>query len=140
LISTLPHHFADIKRNACARSWLLMIEKLSSASQHVLQLSGESRPIATENVHRQDTFKEESNPYINYDKADIEKKIETMNMFLEPTHTNLKFELHEKLHQYYVSVIDSETQKVIKEIPPKKLLDAYAKMAEFMGLLVDEKI
>jgi flagellar protein FlaG len=118
----------------------VMIEKLPSASQHNLHPSGAKLPAAAETVHKQDIVKEESNPYIDYDKADIEKKIDTMNTFLEPTHTNLKFEMHEKLKEYYVAVVDSETQEVIKEIPPKQLLDAYAKMAEFMGLLVDEKI
>ncbi|SNZ05170.1 flagellar protein FlaG [Terribacillus aidingensis] len=117
-----------------------MIEKLPSASQHVIQPSGNKNPAAAENVHKQDNVSEESNPYIDYDKADIEKVIEKMNQFLEPTHTNMKFELHEELERYYVTVVDSETKEVVKEIPPKKLLDAYAKMAEFMGILVDEKI
>jgi flagellar protein FlaG len=116
-----------------------MIEKLSSVSQHVIHPTGEYRP-AVETIHKQDAVKGESNPYINYEKLDIEEVIETMNNFLELTHTNMKFELHEKLERYYVTVVDSDTQEVIKEIPPKKLLDAYAKMAEFMGILVDEKI
>ncbi|MFP3361912.1 flagellar protein FlaG, partial [Planococcus sp. SIMBA_143] len=50
-----------------------------------------------------------------------------------------KFELHDKLEKYYVTVVDSETKEVIKEIPPKKFLDMYAQMAEFMGILIDEK-
>jgi flagellar protein FlaG len=117
-----------------------MIEKLSSASQHVLQPLGSKLPAAAENIHKQDIVKEESNPYIDYEKADIEKVIEKMNQFMEPLHTNMKFELHEKLERYYVTVVDFYTKEVVKEIPPKKLLDAYAKMAEFMGILVDEKI
>ena len=118
-----------------------MIDKLSSsASQHVTHTSGESRPVANTVLHKQETASDASKPYIDYDKSDIEKVIETMNQFLEPTHTNMKFELHEELDRYFVTVVDSDTQEVIKEIPPKKLLDAYAKMAEFMGLLVDKKI
>ncbi|WP_342744356.1 flagellar protein FlaG [Oceanobacillus rekensis] len=42
--------------------------------------------------------------------------------------------------KYYVTVIDSNTREVIKEIPPKKMLDMYAEMADFMGMLVDKKI
>lgn len=55
-------------------------------------------------------------------------------------HTSIKFELHDKLDRYYVSVIDKNTDEVIKEIPPKKMLDMYAAMAEFMGFIVDEKV
>ncbi|PAF18068.1 flagellar protein FlaG [Terribacillus saccharophilus] len=117
-----------------------MIDRLSSASQHVTQPSGENRPAASETVHKPENASGSSKPYIDYDKSDIEKVIETMNQFLEPTHTNMKFELHEELERYFVTVVDSDTQEVIKEIPPKKLLDGYAKMAEFMGLLVDKKI
>lgn len=117
-----------------------MIDRLSSASQHVTQPSGENRPAASEAVHKPESVSGSSKAYIDYDKSDIEKVIETMNKFLEPTHTNMKFELHEELDRYFVTVVNSDTQEVVKEIPPKKLLDGYAKMAEFMGLLVDKKI
>ncbi|AXI10014.1 flagellar protein FlaG [Oceanobacillus sp. 143] len=74
------------------------------------------------------------------DKQDIEQKIASFNEFLQPVRTNLKFELHEKLDRYYVSVVDSVTHEVIKEIPPKKMLDMYAELADFMGFLVDKRI
>ena len=63
-----------------------------------------------------------------------------INELVEPLRRNLKFELHDKLDKYYVTVIDSNTREVIKEIPPKKMLDMYAEMADFMGILVDKKI
>lgn len=75
---------------------------------------------------------------INTDE--VETVISKLNEFIEPVRTNLKFELHEKLKEYYVTVVNPVTDEVIKEIPPKKLLDMYAAMAEFMGFLVDEKI
>ncbi|WP_026570966.1 MULTISPECIES: flagellar protein FlaG [Bacillaceae] len=74
------------------------------------------------------------------EKNQVQNTIDALNEFLEPTHTGLKFELHDKLEKYYVTVIDTDTKEVIKEIPPKKLLDVYAAMAEFMGFIVDEKI
>lgn len=73
-------------------------------------------------------------------KEDIEKVTSKLNEFIEPLRTNLKFEYHEKLHEYYVTVVDQKTKEVIKEIPSREMLDMYAAMADFMGLLVDEKI
>jgi flagellar protein FlaG len=73
-------------------------------------------------------------------KEMIVNKVEGMNEFLEPTSTNVKFQLHEKLDIYYVQVIDSKTNEVLKEIPNKKFLDMYASMAELAGLMVDEKL
>ncbi|WP_234028538.1 flagellar protein FlaG [Lentibacillus sp. Marseille-P4043] len=73
-------------------------------------------------------------------EEDVKSVLSKLNDFMEPLRTNLKFEYHEKLDEYYVTIVNPKTDEVIKEIPPKKMLDMYAAMAEFMGLLVDEKI
>jgi flagellar protein FlaG len=73
-------------------------------------------------------------------KADMEDIVNNMNKILKSSHTALKFELHEKLQEYYVTIVDDITQEVVKEIPSKKLLDIYAAMTEFVGLVVDKKI
>lgn len=72
-------------------------------------------------------------------KEAIVDKVDSMNEFLEPTSTNVKFQLHEELEVYYVQVIDSKTDEVLREIPNKKFLDMYASMADLAGLIVDEK-
>src|SRR5699024_4206145 len=73
-------------------------------------------------------------------KEDIQTVVDQLNGFIEPLRTNLQFILHDKLEEYYITVIDVETEEVIREIPPKEILDTYAAMAEYMGLLVDEKV
>jgi flagellar protein FlaG len=73
-------------------------------------------------------------------KEELEKVVKGMNEFLLPSNTSLKFEMHEELKEYYVKIIDSQTQEVVKEIPSKKILDMYAAMTKFVGLLVDKKI
>ncbi|MER2089765.1 MAG: flagellar protein FlaG [Sporosarcina sp.] len=73
--------------------------------------------------------------------ADKAKQVtDSMNTFLESSNTQLRFKLHEKLNEYYVTIIDSKTDEVIREIPSKKLLDIHAAMREFVGLLVDRKM
>ncbi|WP_017472516.1 flagellar protein FlaG [Amphibacillus jilinensis] len=74
------------------------------------------------------------------DRVELESMVEGLNEFLEPVRTSIKFEMHEKLEKYYVRVVDSSTDEIIREIPPEQMLDMYAAMAEFMGLIVDEKI
>lgn len=73
-------------------------------------------------------------------KEDVLLAVKNTNNFLEPVMTNLKFVYHEDLNDYYVTIIDPTTEEVIREIPPKKMLDMYVAMAEYMGLLVDEKV
>jgi flagellar protein FlaG len=75
-----------------------------------------------------------------FSKEKIEEVVKGLNEFLQPSHTSLKFELHDELKEYYVQIIDERTKEVIREIPPKKLLDIYATMMQFVGLIVDKKI
>jgi len=73
-------------------------------------------------------------------KEKIEKVLTSLNEFLQPSQTHLKYELHEKLKEYYVTLVDSDTNEIIKEIPSKKILDIYSAMTEFIGLMFDKKI
>lgn len=73
-------------------------------------------------------------------KEQVQQAVINLNKFVNPSHTALKFEFHEKLEEYYVTIVDENTKEIIKEVPPKKLLDIYAAMAEFLGFIVDEKI
>ncbi|MFF5399207.1 flagellar protein FlaG [Peribacillus butanolivorans] len=73
-------------------------------------------------------------------KERVQDVVESLNTFLNPTHTAVCFEYHEKLNEYYVKVVDDVTNETIREIPPKKLLDFYAAMTEFVGIMVDEKV
>lgn len=73
--------------------------------------------------------------------ADKAKQLtESMNTFLASANTQLRFKFHDKLNEYYVTIVDSKTDEVIREIPSKKLMDIHAAMREFVGLLVDRKI
>jgi len=70
----------------------------------------------------------------------VKKMTESLNDFLETTSTKLRYEFHEKLEKYYVTLVDSETDQVVREIPNKKLMDMYASMLDFIGILIDKKI
>lgn len=65
---------------------------------------------------------------------------DSMNKFLESVNTQLRFKMHDELKEYYVTIVDSKTDEVVREIPSKKLMDIYAAMKEFVGLLIDRKI
>ncbi|AMV12258.1 flagellar biosynthesis protein FlaG [Geobacillus thermoleovorans] len=83
---------------------------------------------------------EDSSPSQPLSEEKLEKVVNGLNELVQPSHTSVRFELHKELNEYYVQVIDEKTHEVIREIPPKKLLDMYAAMMEFVGLLVDKKI
>lgn len=119
-----------------------MIEGLSSN-----QFSSHLRPstFSGEQVENQEKeritlpqVKEENNEVLPKEK--VKNIVDSLNKFMESSPTALKFEFHEKLNEYYVKIIDEKTKETVREIPPKKMLDFYAAMTEFLGLILDRKI
>lgn len=73
-------------------------------------------------------------------KEKLQKAVDVVNEFLEINHSSSKFMYHEGLERYYVTIVNRDTEEVVKEIPPKKLLDAFYEMQKMVGMIVDEKI
>jgi len=71
--------------------------------------------------------------------AFLEKAIDRANFTFEIQNRSLRFKIHERTNEVIVKVVDSETEEVIREIPPEKLLDMFANMLELAGLIVDER-
>ena len=51
----------------------------------------------------------------------------------------LDFSVHGETGRIKVSVMDKDTGKVIREVPPGQVLDLIAKIDEMMGILFDQK-
>lgn len=70
----------------------------------------------------------------------IQNGINKLNKVLKGSNTHLEYERHEVFkNQLVVKIIDDDTKKVIKEIPPKKILDMVAEMCKLAGVIVDKK-
>ncbi len=65
--------------------------------------------------------------------------IEKANKAVEGLNTSCKFSIHESTKQIMVKVVDTDTGKVIREVPPEKILDLVAKMCERAGIWIDER-
>ena len=52
----------------------------------------------------------------------------------------LKFEMNHQSNMITVKVIDPETDKVIKELPPEELQRLHSHLKETIGVLFDERI
>jgi flagellar protein FlaG len=121
-----------------------MIDRLSSnpiSSQHRTTEYGGITLQTTEIEENASSVKNEENQEtILFSIEKIEEMVDNMNQFMEFSPTELKFEFHEKLNEYYVKIIDEKTKETVREIPPKKMLDFYAAMTEFLGMIVDKKI
>lgn len=75
-----------------------------------------------------------------FSEHELIRGIETTNERLEIYNSRLEFSIHEKTKDIMIKVINTQTDEVIREIPPQKILDMVANMLEQAGLLVDEKV
>lgn len=74
------------------------------------------------------------------DKKELDKSINKLNKFLEDEKTHAEYSYHDKFKNILmIKIVDDETDKVIMEVPPKKILDMVAKMCELAGVLIDKK-
>lgn len=69
----------------------------------------------------------------------VKAAVDDLNKKVKMKHTQCSFKYHDDTNRISITVMDSETQEVIKEIPPEKALDMLAKAWELAGLMVDEK-
>ncbi|SKA72712.1 flagellar protein FlaG [Clostridium sp. USBA 49] len=72
-------------------------------------------------------------------EKDLKNAVDKLNKFLEDNKTHAEYEIHDKLNDVMIKIVDDNTGKVIKEIPPQKILDMVAKMCEIVGILFDKK-
>jgi flagellar protein FlaG len=72
--------------------------------------------------------------------VDIGAALEELQQVSLAFNRRLSFSLNQKIDTVVVKVIDSQTDKVIKEIPPKELQVVHERIKEAIGLLFDEKI
>src|SRR5699024_3848179 len=100
---------------------------------HRVQTNAERRNEATHSKQTavaHDTVKQ---------KQDVKTALDNKNELNDHVFTKVKFVMHDELEQYYVKVVHPKADEVIREIPPEKMLDIYAQIADYMELLVDEK-
>lgn len=74
-----------------------------------------------------------------YNREELEKAVEDTNRIVFEDDNRFEFKVHERTGRMMVKLIDNETDEVVKEIPPEKILDLVASIWDLVGILVDER-
>lgn len=109
------------------------LTKLQNSVQQATTQSSTSKQIPTNDVSISEMTDEQGNPTEQAYQTAVNK----MNEFMEYNQRSSKFIFHNDLERYYVEVVDAQSQEVIKEVPPKALLDAYYEMQKLAGKIFD---
>ena len=96
--------------------------------------AGTSKP---ENETEQNSINNDAKDQLN--KKEVEEITAGLNDFMESINTDIKFVLHQRTDTLMVQVVDVEKHKVLREAPPKELLDVLARIRDFVGALLDKK-
>lgn len=88
-------------------------------------------PSAIERIEEQTKENMENTKKVKNAIAEVNRKMNQK--------TRCEFAYHEDTKRVSIKVIDSETEEVIREIPPQETLDMLSKMWEVAGILVDEQ-
>ena len=69
----------------------------------------------------------------------MDKLIEQLNQSLNPFNTTLRFGFDNKSDDFYVSVIDTKSNRMLRRFPIEQAEQLLLKMQEVNGLLFDQK-
>ena len=71
---------------------------------------------------------------------DIRETVDSLEKLITRFNRRFQFTVDQQINRIVVKVIDRETDKVIREVPPEEIQHLLARLRETMGLLVDEEI
>jgi len=109
------------------------VQRQKAAAAAIQQGDSKNRKIIQEN-QRPDT---KARNLKDFNPEEYLKDIVTITSIFN---RKLKFFVNHSTNQVIVKVIDGDTDKVIKEIPPEALQRLHSRMREAIGLLIDEEI
>jgi flagellar protein FlaG len=69
-------------------------------------------------------------------KEDVQEMVEALKDLTDTLQTKLNFSVDEGTNNIVVKVIDKDTDKVIRQIPPEELLELQEKMQDLTGFLL----
>lgn len=70
----------------------------------------------------------------------LEKIAEEINSNFRIFNTSISFSVDDATGNTVIKILDRESEKVIREIPPSELLKLAAKFADIIGRIVDETV
>jgi len=111
----------------------------SETRSNVQNIQTESNRNVDKDSYDYQELSQKSKYELSIDEALWIEMIEKANKAITGATCRFEYSIHEGTKEIMVKVINKETQEVIREIPPEKILDMVAKMWELVGILVDER-
>lgn len=98
-----------------------------------------SRPVT--NTESQESTVKEDQQYVkpgSMKEKDVKHMTEELNKAMERANSNLSFKYHKEVNMMSVAVVDKESGKVIKELPPEEMVNNMIKSKIWIGAFLDK--
>ena len=71
----------------------------------------------------------------------LERKVEAFNKGLQSlSQTKVRFRVDPGLEELLVSVVDTDTDEIVRQIPSEEMVEIAQRMREIQGILLDRKV
>lgn len=71
---------------------------------------------------------------------DLKKAVDSVNKNLVKDDSHIEYEIYGKFRDITIKIVDNNTKRVIREMPPKNIIDMITKFCEMAGLFLDQKV
>lgn len=75
----------------------------------------------------------------NYTLDEAKKAADKLNKLFKDKSTYVEYEVYGKSKSITIKILDNKTKEIVKEIPPRKLIDMVDKLCELAGIFVDKR-
>ena len=89
---------------------------------------------------KEDSQKKKGEVSAELDTGAVREMAEKTQAYLDDLKIKLDFEVYEETGDMVIRIFNRETEELLREIPPKDLLELHHKVAELRGILFDEKV
>ncbi|MCU0821015.1 MAG: flagellar protein FlaG [Spirochaetes bacterium] len=88
--------------------------------------------------NQSNTEKANTHADVKLTKENINDLIDVLNSAARSVNERVSFKFHEKANRVIMKVVDTKTDEVVREIPPKEMIKLLEQMHELIGMFVDE--
>ena len=134
----------SIKSVGKANSGAAYVPPVSDASGNSVKVVNDTKKVADTTADNagqtnQNQIQEQVADGKKVAQSTIDNTISATNSKIKMSNTQLQYSIDEETQRISIKIIDKDTDKVIREVPPDETLEAIKKIWEIAGIIVDEK-
>lgn len=104
----------------------------AAAQAQAIQKAAQDAQVQRAEIEQSSTQKIET-------QEQMQQLVKKLNAALDPFRTSLRFGFDNSSEDFYVSVIETKSNRMIRRFPAEKAFEVLPKMQELNGILFDEK-